>query len=75
MEILNSILNWIPTIVIIMIAVFLFFKFIRHEQVNVKEWLLLAVTEAEKALGSGTGQLKLRQTYQMFVKTFPAFQG
>lgn len=73
MEILNIILDWIPTIIVIMIVVLLSYKFIRHEQVNVKEWLLLAVSEAEKALGSGTGQLKLRQTYQMFVEVFPVF--
>lgn len=36
-----------------------------------KEWLKLAVTEAEAELGSGTGQLKLRAVYEMAVKTFP----
>lgn len=38
---------------------------------NVKEWLKYAVSEAEKALGSGTGQLKLRMVYDMAVKQFP----
>lgn len=38
---------------------------------NVKEWLKYAVVEAEKALGSGTGQLKLRLVYDMAVKQFP----
>lgn len=38
---------------------------------NVKEWLKYAVTEAEKALGSGTGQLKLRWVYDLAVKQFP----
>lgn len=38
---------------------------------NIKEWLKYAVTEAEKALGSGTGQLKLRMVYDMAVKQFP----
>lgn len=37
---------------------------------SVKEWLLFAVTEAEKALGSGTGQLKLRCVYNMFIDKF-----
>ena len=41
------------------------------EQVaNIKEWLLLAVTEAEKQLGSGTGQLKLRFVYDWAVERF-----
>lgn len=38
---------------------------------KVQEWLLWAVTEAEKELGGGTGQLKLRKVYQMFLTTFP----
>lgn len=38
---------------------------------KVQEWLLIAVIEAEKALGGGTGQLKLRKVYEMFTKTFP----
>lgn len=38
---------------------------------KVREWLLWAVTEAEKELGGGTGALKLRQVYDMFVTRFP----
>lgn len=38
---------------------------------KVKEWLLWAVTEAEKDLGGGTGKLKLRQVYDLFVTRFP----
>lgn len=37
---------------------------------NVKEWLKWAVVEAERQLGSGTGQLKLRLVYDMAVKQF-----
>ncbi len=40
-------------------------------KVCVQEWLLGAVARAEKELGGGTGQLKLRTVYEMFVKTFP----
>lgn len=36
----------------------------------VKEWLLLAVLEAERALGSGTGQVKLRFVYDLFIDKF-----
>ena len=43
-----------------------------EQRKKVKEWLLLAVTEAEKELGSGTGKLKLRQTYDLFIQRFPA---
>ena len=38
---------------------------------KLKEWLLYAVTEAEKNLGSGTGQIKLRYVYDMFLLKFP----
>lgn len=40
---------------------------------KVKEWLKYAVIEAEKYFGTGTGQLKLRAVYDMFVDTFPVF--
>ena len=38
---------------------------------KVKEWLLFAVVQAEKELGSGTGALKLRFVYDMFITKFP----
>lgn len=38
---------------------------------NIKEWLKYAVIEAEKALGGGTGQLKLRYVYDLAVSQFP----
>lgn len=44
----------------------------KEEDLNkVREWLIWAVAEAEKQLGSGTGQLKLRLVYNMFVMAFP----
>lgn len=50
-----------------------FFKRPTGEQLAaVKEWLLWAVTEAEKELGGNTGQLKLRYVYDMFVERFPS---
>lgn len=38
---------------------------------DVKQWLRYAVTEAEKKLKSGTGQLKLRMVYDMFLDKYP----
>ena len=38
---------------------------------TVRNWLLFAVTEAEKQFGSGTGALKLRAVYGEFCKVFP----
>lgn len=47
-------------------------RLIRNKQLGkVREWLLWAVTGAEKELGGGTGRLKLRQVYDLFVTRFP----
>lgn len=54
------------------ISIYSFYKKPTTEQLqSVKEWLLFAVTEAEKKLGGGTGQLKLRFVYDMFIQKFP----
>ena len=42
-----------------------------NQKEKVAEWLKYAVTEAEKYLGGGTGQLKLRQVYDWFTERFP----
>lgn len=53
-------------------CVYVFIKRPTSEQIKkVKEWLLYAVAEAEKELGSGTGQIKLRYVYDMFISKFP----
>lgn len=67
---------WIGLIILAALAVigvfvFKFLKLPTKEQIaKVKEWLLYAVTEAEKELGGGTGQVKLRFVYDMFITKF-----
>ncbi len=39
---------------------------------KLKEWLLYAVIIIEKEYSHGTGQLKLRAAYNMFVERFPS---
>jgi hypothetical protein len=52
-------------------ALYYFMNLSKDKQIQmVKNWLLLAVVEAEKALGSGTGQLKLRYVYDLFITRF-----
>ena len=70
--------NWVPLLLCVLgiaAAVILILKFTRlpkAEQLEkVKQWLLIAVTEAEKTLGSGTGKLKLAYVYDLFVAKFP----
>ena len=44
---------------------------VSNQKSKIIEWLKYAVVEAEKMLGSGTGQLKLRQVYDWFCTKFP----
>lgn len=73
METATLIIKIIYYVFIVAVFVIGILKMLKNEEKSVKEWLLLAVTEAEKALGGGTGKLKLRQTFQAFVSTFPVF--
>lgn len=70
--------NWyvvvglIALVIMIISGIVNFFKLPTSEQIkNVKEWLRYAVSEAEKELGSGTGQLKLRKVYDLAIQKFP----
>lgn len=72
--------NWsllvVLAVVICLIAFYIrkFTKMPTDEQIRkIKEWLLYAVVMAEKELGSGTGQIKLRYVYNMFMEKFPSF--
>lgn len=70
--------NWaiimaiVAVIVVAAVCAYRYFKLPTDKQLQaVREWLLWAVTEAERELGSGTGALKLRQVYDLFVLRFP----
>ena len=62
-------------IILIAIVGFSIYKFIKLDRTkkiaNIKEWLKWAVIRAEKHLGGGTGQLKLREVYDLAVAQFP----
>lgn len=69
--------NWFVLVALVAVATtagyvaYTFVKMPSNKQLKkVKEWLLYAVTKAEKELGSGTGQIKLRYVYDMFVERF-----
>ncbi len=48
-----------------------FFRLGKDKQIKIiSEWLILAVIKAEKELGSGTGQVKLRYVYDLFLDKF-----
>lgn len=66
-------------IIALMVAVgFSIYKFAllgKDKQMDkIKEWLLFAVIQAEKELGGGTGQVKLRYVYSMFIDKFTFVQ-
>jgi hypothetical protein len=53
-------------------GVYSFINLPRQKQIQaLEEWLKWAVVMAEKKLGSGTGQLKLREVYEMAIAQFP----
>lgn len=69
--------NWyiiLAVIAVLALAVVLIYRFFKLPSATqlqkVREWLLYAVTEAEKELGGGTGKIKLRQVYDLFVTRF-----
>lgn len=70
--------NW-SFLVVVACAIALVILYIRRfsnlpseEQMQkVREWLLYAVVMAEKDLGAGTGQIKLRYVYDLFLERFP----
>ena len=70
--------NWSLLVVILASAITVgmyikkFIDMPSDEQIEkVREWLLYAVIEAEKQFQGGTGQIKLRYVYDMFVTKFP----
>lgn len=69
----NKFIIFALLVIVFMAAIWIknFIKLPNNEKMrSIREWLLYAVTEAEKELGSGTGQIKLRMVYDMFIKNF-----
>ena len=74
MMILNNIEVIVGLIALILLLASSLYKFIKLGKASqikkVKEWLIFATIEAEKALGEKTGQVKLRYCYDMFIHKF-----
>lgn len=76
---MKFLIEWWPLLValfaVIVLGGYFLYVFIHRptsEQLKkVREWLLYAVTEAEREFGSKTGQIKLRYVYDMFIAKFP----
>lgn len=70
--------NWyiiVAAVALATVAVWLAVKFFKQptskQVAKVKEWLLVAVQEAEERFGAGTGQTKLRFVYDLFTAKYP----
>ena len=61
--------NWS---LLVVLAIFIVYLLLCGKR-SVKEWLLYAVSMAEKAFGDGTGKLKLKVVYNAFVAEYPIF--
>lgn len=67
----NNILLIIIALLILCVCIYFFLNLSKEKQMQIiKEWLLLAVIRAEKELGGGTGQIKLRFVYDLFLDKF-----
>ena len=68
---INDIILVLVIVAIVCILIAWFLKLGKEKQLKViTEWLLLAVIKAEKELGDGTGQVKLRFVYDLFIDKF-----
>lgn len=73
MEILAKILEFTPMVLVLVIFVVAGIIYFNGQKKKAKDWLVWAVSQAEAQLGGGTGKLKLRYVYDLFIGKFPMF--
>lgn len=61
--------NVVYFIIAVLAVIFVMIASMRYK--SFKNWLVYAVSEAEKYLGSGTGKLKIRYAYDLAIKQYP----
>ena len=72
MELFQNYWGFLPLLALFALGVKKLIDMPTEEQMDqVRKWLLWAMTQAEKELGSGTHKLKLSMVYDMFVERFP----
>ena len=70
-EEISVVIGIMALVAVVGIGIYGFFKLGKEKQLKmIQEWLLLAVVEAEKHLGGGTGKIKLRYVYDIFIDKF-----
>ena len=73
MEILNTIIGILPVVFVLAIFIIAGILYLKGQKNKAQDWLIWAVSQAESYLGSGTGKLKLRYVYDLFIEKFPVF--
>ena len=73
MEVLNTIISILPIIFVLAIFIVAGILYLKGQKNKAQDWLIWAVSQAESYLGSGTGKLKLRYVYDLFIEKFPIF--
>lgn len=63
---MNDIILCIIAVIVVVLVIVTAMRF-----KSFRNWLVYAVTEAEKYFGSGTGKLKIRYAYDLAVKQYP----
>lgn len=61
--------NVVYFIIAVLAVIFVMIAAMKYK--SFKNWLVYAVSEAEKYLGSGTGKLKIRYAYDLAIKQYP----
>ena len=64
--------HWLLIVFILAAAGTIAYFAIKEPQ-RIKLWLIWACAQAELALGSGTGMLRLREVYDIFITQYPIF--
>lgn len=68
-------MNWYWYVIIAVAAIAILFAAYKIFGIDkVREWLLIAVSQAESKFGGGTGKLKLVYVYDLFITKFPKLQ-
>ena len=68
---METFLHYLPLILVVLVVISGAIAIAVKRPKEIKRWLLMAVTQAERYLGSGTGQLKLNYVYDKFVSKYP----
>lgn len=68
---MELVIKWAPYGVVLLVLGGYLIYIAKTQPKRVKEWLINACAIAEQFYGAGTGKLKLRKVWAMFIEQFP----